>query len=103
MSREDEIVDFIKRNGPQWKRDLIRRLRGRNESKTVLDRPLRKAREKGKLTTLPRPPVGPNVIYLLPDTELEALEKWKRRLGYDPHGVRLKGLSGGWIRKKGDI
>lgn len=92
ISREDEIVDFVKRNGPQWKRDLVRRLRGKSESKTVLDRPLRKALEKGRLTTLPRPNVGPNVIYLLPGTEHKALEKWKKKLRYDPHGIRLKGL-----------
>lgn len=92
MSREDEIVDFIKRNGPQWKRDLIRRLRGKSKSDAFLDGPLRKALEKERLTTLPRPNVGPNVIYLLPGTEPEALEKWKRKLEYDPHGIRLKGL-----------
>lgn len=90
MTREDEIVAFVKRNGPQWKRDLAKYLRRKCRSKTVLDRPLKIAREKGSLATFPSPPVGPDVIYFVPGTELEALEKWKRKLEYDPHGVHLK-------------
>lgn len=90
MTREDEIMAFVKRNGPQWKIDLVKYLRGKRRSKTVLDRPLKIAREKGSLATFPSPPVGPNVIYFVPGTELEALEKWKRKLEYHPHGVHLK-------------
>lgn len=92
MTREDDVAAFVKKHGPQWKGDLVRRLGAEIQSKTFLDRPLKKAREKKRLATFPDPPEGPHVIYFIPGTQLEALERWKTRLSYLPHGIHLKSL-----------
>lgn len=92
MTREDEIVAFIEEHGPQWKQELIRSHRRGVKRDTFLDRPLRKAREKGRLATMPHPPRGPFVLYYLLGQEGLALIRWYSKVDYPPHGVYMKGV-----------